>query len=98
MRPTLDVFNDAVASPDALTSSLLLAALFSVGYAFTVSRFTKSKHTDYPPLAPGGMVQHVKMMTSSHYPWWVLVSPFASARQDNYSVSISYNLLYHCRM
>ncbi|KAL7510658.1 hypothetical protein ACHAXN_007638 [Cyclotella atomus] len=72
MRPTLDVFNDAVASPDALTSSLLLAALFSVGYAFTVSRFTKSKHTDYPPLAPGGMVQHVKMMTSSHYPWWVL--------------------------
>jgi len=57
-------------SIDILTISLLVAAL-SIGYIVS-SHKRKKNANKYPPYAPGGMWQHIKKLTSSQCPWWIL--------------------------
>jgi len=35
-------------------------------------RFIKYGKKIYPPYAPGGMIKHMQMTSSSEYPWWIL--------------------------
>lgn len=65
-------WHDAVASIDFMVIPLVFATVISIVY--TVSHLMKPRQDILPPFAPGGMIQHVKMLTSSQYPWLLLVS------------------------
>ena len=52
-------------------ATFFFEALFYIGYAFY--RIRKKHDKKYPPFAPGGWWEHLKMATNSQYPWWLLV-------------------------
>ena len=60
----------------SLVDVLLALSLIVVLYVGSVWFRIRKKHDDkYPPFAPGGMMEHLRIITTtSTYSWWLLVS------------------------
>lgn len=76
MELSFNIWSDALATLDTASIPFLVATalLLYLGYAgsnHSMKRRKSSKY--YPPFAPGGVIQHVTMVTSTQYPWWLLV-------------------------
>ncbi|KAL7526862.1 hypothetical protein ACHAWF_001941, partial [Thalassiosira exigua] len=58
----------------ARNQSVPVALLLVVGYVVYIgTKHGKNRGKNKcPPYAPGGMLKHIQMVSSSEYPWWVL--------------------------
>jgi cytochrome P450 len=91
MEGTNYKLHDVLSSSNNLTVTLLAILLLSL---LCISISGRKKSVKCPPYAPGGMLHHVKMCTSSSYPWWIL--DVAKQLQTRvFQVSLPINPLKH---
>ena len=93
MELIFNVFAYAMDSLDSGTILNLLVITLSFAVYIVVSR-KKYERAHYPPLAPGGMFHHVKMVTSAQYPWWLLVGIMTHAVRAENEEGISLAFYY----
>lgn len=71
---------DSINSTEPAVAGLVIIFAITLVYLSYCMRFTSgltSKNNNdrklpLPPYAPGGMIKHIQMISSSQYPWWIL--------------------------
>ncbi len=74
---------DTLSSMDGALAASLVVISLTIGYALCkqlIQHKLKKNGVKYPPYAPGSMLKHILLSTSSEYPWWILVSVIVSRK------------------